>query len=71
MDGGRDVCPLRGKEGNVMGVHSPRSAFEAAVAYVADGDELMATRMYVENRLSYVRYLEALRRGARTSGEGS
>lgn len=46
-----------------MTKHSPLAAFQNARAYVVAGDERMATRMYIENRLSYKRYLQALTEG--------
>lgn len=46
-----------------MTKHSPRSAFDNARSYVIDGDERMALALYVENRLSYPRYLQALTEG--------
>lgn len=46
-----------------MKKHTPKSAFANARSYVADGDERMASRMYVENRLSYKRYIQALSEG--------
>lgn len=58
-----------------MTKHSPQSAFDNARSYVIAGDERMATAMYVENRLSYARYLQALTEGraqrAKQDGEAA
>lgn len=48
---------------------SPKAAFDLVRAYTADGDEHMAMRTYTESRLSYTRFLEALKQGRAARGK--
>lgn len=46
-----------------MKKYGPKKAYQIIMDYAAAGDELMATRIFGESRISFTRYMEALSKG--------
>lgn len=46
-----------------MGKYGPKKAFGLIKSYTADGDDLMAARIYSESLIGFQKYMEAVNEG--------